>query len=113
MVDCTHYDYRVFWSAEDGEYVGRCTEFPSLSWLAESQAAALEGITKTVFDCVQDMEANGEEVPLPISDRTYSGKFMFRTTPQRHRELARRAAEASLSLNGYLNDKLPEMLRGA
>ena len=31
------YSYRVQWSEEDREFVGLCTEFPSLSWLAESQ----------------------------------------------------------------------------
>jgi predicted RNase H-like HicB family nuclease len=30
------YTYRVTWSAEDGEYVGLCAEFPSLSWLAST-----------------------------------------------------------------------------
>lgn len=113
MVDYTHYDYRVFWSEEDHEYVGRCAEFPSLSWLSGSQTGALEGITRLVADCAVDMESNGEKIPVPISDRIYSGKFVFRTTPQRHRELVRRAAEASLSLNGYINERIPQMLQEA
>ena len=37
------YDYRVFWSSEDGAFVATCAEFPSLSWLADSQTAALTG----------------------------------------------------------------------
>ena len=28
------YTYRITWSAEDGENVGLCAEFPSLNWLA-------------------------------------------------------------------------------
>ena len=36
------YTYRVTWSEEDQEYVGLCLEFPSLSWLAESQEEALK-----------------------------------------------------------------------
>lgn len=35
-----HYTYRVTWSAEDGEHVGLCAEFPSLSWLAKTPEAA-------------------------------------------------------------------------
>ncbi len=27
------YTYRITWSEEDGEFVGLCAEFPSLSWL--------------------------------------------------------------------------------
>ena len=29
-----HYTYRITWSPEDEEHLGRCAEFPSLSWLA-------------------------------------------------------------------------------
>jgi hypothetical protein len=42
------YTYRVTWSKEDGEYVGLCAEFPSLSWLASTPEAALRGIRKVV-----------------------------------------------------------------
>ena len=41
-----HYTYRVTWSEDDQEYVGLCAELPSLSWLAESQDAAWQGIRK-------------------------------------------------------------------
>ena len=44
------YTYRVTWSAEDGEYVGLCAEFPSLSWLASTPEGALKGIRNTVAD---------------------------------------------------------------
>jgi hypothetical protein len=43
-VDASHYTYRVTWSAEDGEFVATCLEFPSLSWLAESRNAAIDGL---------------------------------------------------------------------
>jgi hypothetical protein len=34
------YSYRVTWSDDDSEFVGLCAEFPSLSWLSQSQYAA-------------------------------------------------------------------------
>ena len=33
MVNHTHYTYRIRWSEEDDQFVGLCTELPSLSWL--------------------------------------------------------------------------------
>lgn len=42
------YTYRVIWSEDDGEYVGLCSEFPSLSWLAKTSKDALKGIRKIV-----------------------------------------------------------------
>jgi len=53
------YTYRVTWSEEDGEYVGLCAEFPSLSWLANTQEAALAGIRDAVRQAVQDIQSTG------------------------------------------------------
>ncbi|WP_319422472.1 type II toxin-antitoxin system HicB family antitoxin [Pleurocapsa sp. FMAR1] len=106
MVNYEHYSYRVIWSSEDGEYVGLCSEFPSLSYLDENQIAALAGINNLVKDIVVDMEANGEKIPAPISEKTYSGKFQVRTTPELHRMLAIQAADENVSLNRLINYKL-------
>lgn len=54
-----HLTYRVTWSAEDSEYVGKCIEFPSLSWLAATPEAALAGIRNVVRDAVNDLQASG------------------------------------------------------
>lgn len=76
-----HYTYRITWSAEDREHLGLCAEFPSLSWLAPTPARALAGIRKLVGQVIEDMRTNGEPVPVPLADRTYSGKFMVRVPP--------------------------------
>ena len=60
------YPYRVTWSEEDNEYVGLCSEFPSLSWLASTPEEALRGIRRVVAEVVADLTANGEPVPEPV-----------------------------------------------
>ena len=60
-----HYTYRVIWSAEDGEHVGLCAEFPSLSWLSKTPEAALKGIRRVVSEVVIDMQDAEEIVPIP------------------------------------------------
>ena len=102
------YTYRVTWSDDDNEYVGLCTEFPSLSWLAATPEAALKGVRKMVADIVQDMEANKEVVPEPIACRRYSGKFMVRVPPDVHRNLAIQSAESGVSLNRIVSSKLSQ-----
>lgn len=106
MIDPKHYTYRVIWSAEDGEFVGLCAEFPSLSHLDDTQLGALSGIADLVADIVTDMLASGEAPPAPIADRHYSGRFQVRITPELHRRLAIRAAEAKVSLNRLVSDQL-------
>lgn len=101
-----HYTYRVTWSAEDGEHVGLCAEFPSLSWLAQTPGAALSGIRRLVGQVVADMEASGEAVPQPLAEKHYSGQFKVRIPPEVHRALAMQAAEQGVSLNRLVSSKL-------
>ena len=103
-----HYTYRVTWSEDDNEYVGLCAEFPSLSWLANTPELALKGIRNVIADVVNDMKANKELIPEPISVKHYSGKFMVRVPPEIHRELAIKAAEAGISLNRIASSKLSQ-----
>lgn len=82
-----HYTYRVTWSPEDGEHVGLCVEFPSLSWLAVTPEAAFLGIRQMVSEAVADMQKAGETVPEPLAERHYSGEFRVRIPPEVHRAL--------------------------
>lgn len=106
QVDVTHYTYRVSWSPEDDEFVASVVEFPSLSWLAPSQVEALRGLESLVKEVVDDLRESGEEVPEPISERSYSGKFNLRLGEDLHREVALRAAEANISINQWVVRKL-------
>jgi predicted HicB family RNase H-like nuclease len=101
-----HYTYRVTWSPEDGEHVGLCAEFPSLSWLADSPEKALAGIRHVVRDVIAEMEAAGEKIPEPLAEKRYSGHFMVRVPPEVHRALALQAAEEKVSINRLASAKL-------
>ena len=101
-----HYTYRITWSPEDGEHVGLCAEFPSLSWLAPTPSAALSGIQELVGSVLADMQANGESPPEPLADRSYSGRFMVRVPPETHRNLVTEAAEQGVGLNRLVSARL-------
>jgi predicted RNase H-like HicB family nuclease len=113
MPDATHYTYRVAWSPEDGEHVATVAEFPSLSWLAPTQVEALRGIADVVRDVLADLAAVGEPIPEPLSERTYSGRFVVRVPAEVHRRLAREAAEQHVSLNRLVSDRLARALSRA
>ncbi|BAH48250.1 MULTISPECIES: type II toxin-antitoxin system HicB family antitoxin [Rhodococcus] len=112
MADGSHYTYRVTWSEPDSEFVGIVAEFPSLSWLAETQNEALDGIVAVVRDVLEDMASTGEQPPVPIADRSYSGIFTVRTSPRVHRTLAVEAEEQGVSLNLLVNQKLSAPVGG-
>ena len=106
MTNPEHYSFRVRWSREDGAFVGTVAEMPSLSWLADSQVEALLGIRELVAGVLGDMAVEGEEPPVPIADRAYSGKFLVRVPPEVHRQLALDAAEQHVSLNRLASARL-------
>ncbi len=100
------YTNRITWSEEDQEHVGLCAEFPSLSWLADNPEKALKDIRKLTRVCINEMKQNGEELPEPLSTKSYRGKFMIRVPPESYRMLAIEAAESGVSLNGLVSSKL-------
>jgi predicted HicB family RNase H-like nuclease len=100
------YTYRVTWFEDDQEYLGLCTEFPSLSWLDQTPELALKGIREIVESVIKDMKHTGEEIPQPIAGKRYSGKFMVRVPPEVHRNLAIQASESGVSLNRIAGAKL-------
>ncbi|MBE2199355.1 MAG: toxin-antitoxin system HicB family antitoxin [Anaerolinea sp.] len=108
VLENDRYTYRVIWSEEDEEYIGLCTEFASLSWLADTPEEALTGIRQVVSAVVVDLKANNESVPDPLMTKQYSGKFMVRIPPEVHRRLAIEATEAGISLNRLASAKLSQ-----
>ena len=81
MTDCPTYHYTVFWSEDDGEYVGLCAEFSLLSWLEPDKFAAFAGIVFLVADILDDMLCTREEPPQPIADLAAAGASELRYIP--------------------------------
>jgi predicted HicB family RNase H-like nuclease len=81
-------------------------EFPSLSWLAESQIEVFQGINDVVEDVLNDMRESGEQIPELFSVKKYNGNFQVRIVPDQHRALSIQAAEDGVSLNRLVSNKL-------
>jgi predicted RNase H-like HicB family nuclease len=57
--------FEVVWSEQDGEFVGRCVDFPSLSWLAATQEEALRGIRALVAEVIADLAKEAKSPSEP------------------------------------------------
>ena len=106
MARADEYTYRVFWSGEDGAFVATVAEFPSLSCVEDSQIEALAGLVSLVDDVIADIEGSGEEPPVPLGMKAFSGRFALRMTPEQHRRLAMEAAEEHVSINQLLVSRI-------
>jgi predicted HicB family RNase H-like nuclease len=61
---------------------------------------------QAVDEFVGERAADGEEVPAPLSEGQYSGKFVVRTSPALHARLVIEAAEQKVSMNQWVVQKL-------
>jgi predicted RNase H-like HicB family nuclease len=102
------YTYRVEWAPETYEYVGRCIEFPSLSQRAPTAEKAITSIGHAVDEHVAERRAAEFDIPEPLTERRYSGRFVVRTSPKLHARLAVEAAEQNVSLNHWVVQKLAD-----
>lgn len=102
------YTYRAEWSASHGEYVGRCIELPWLSKWAPTMQEAMAAIEQAADEFIASREADGGYIPVAITDRKYSGRFLVRTSPSLHARLAVEAAEQNVSMNQWVVQKLAD-----
>jgi HicB family len=102
-----HYTYRAEWSPDHGEYLGRCVEMPDLlPWSAPTAPEAIAGIERIAAQHVRGVAESAATAPTSLTERSYSGKFLVRTSPALHKRLAIEAAEEGVSLNQWVVQKL-------
>lgn len=100
------YSYNVVWSADDKVFIGRVDEFPSLAAHGPTQEKALREIGNVVQFVLEDLAVEMDEVPVPLSQREFSGKLNVRMPKTLHRRLAAESQREGVSLNNWINAKL-------
>lgn len=100
------FSYRAEWSEEDGVFIARALEMPSILAHAETPEDAIKEVKIPLEMALESMLENGESLPEPIALLKFKGKFLVRTTPEMHKEITIRAAESGVSVNHYVLTKL-------
>lgn len=69
-MSAAHYTYEVAWSEEEGTFIARVKEFPSLEARAHSRGGALRALKSVVYSVAKDINDSGSgtpETPAPDS----------------------------------------------
>ncbi|MCQ2559676.1 MAG: type II toxin-antitoxin system HicB family antitoxin [Clostridia bacterium] len=66
----------------------------------------LNNLQEALVDALETNLNLGREIPLPITEENYSGKFLIRMPRSLHRRLAIEAKKEGVSLNQYAIYKL-------
>ena len=100
------YTYRLEQSSDNYAYTARCLEIDGLITMAPTARQALERLEDEVDKYLRQAEGFGDEVPKPLSERNFSGRFMVRTSHQLHARMTMEAIEQGVSLNQWIVQKL-------
>lgn len=102
------FPYRIIirWSEEDSSYIAEVPELPGCMADGATPEAAIKEAKKAARLWIEVAKKEKREIPGPIDQRRYSGKFVVRVLPELHRELDFEAKTQKVSLNRLVALKL-------
>lgn len=91
---------------EDGDWLAHFEELPNVSAFGDSPEQALHELKEAWEGIKESYLSRNEPFPIAPSKKEYSGQFNVRIDRRVHRSLAIEAAQAGVSLNALVAQKL-------
>ena len=99
-------DFSIELLQADGEWLARFEELPNVSAYGETTEEALQELAIAWEAMKLSYSEHGESIPVAPAQKDYSGQFNVRIDKRIHRALAVEAAQAGISLNALVAQKL-------
>ena len=100
------YTFRAEWSEDDGVFIARALEIPSILAHASTPEGAIKELKVALTIALTSLMEDGKDLPEPLSLHKFKGKFLVRATPELHKEITIEAAESGVSVNQFILTKL-------
>jgi predicted RNase H-like HicB family nuclease len=91
--------HRVLVPAEEGGYFAEIMEFPGCIAEGDTPDEAYKNLEEVAAEWIDGTIRDGQPIPPPAIDHSYSGKFALRLPRDLHRMAAVKAARDGISLN--------------
>ncbi|MEQ8381337.1 MAG: toxin-antitoxin system HicB family antitoxin [Coleofasciculus sp. A1-SPW-01] len=89
-------------------YVAQIKDLPGCLIQGETLDETIANINEARELWIETAYKAGDEIPLPSTDDTYSGKLLLRMPKSLHRRLAEKADRENVSLNPYIVSMLSQ-----
>jgi len=96
----------IEWSAEDGAFVGSAPPLVGQCCHGDTEAEVAAQLSEIVGDLATDIVDGKMPAPAIPNDKTFSGKFIVRISPELHRRAALQAMARGESLNQFVTEAL-------
>ena len=92
------------------KYVAEIPDLPGCSSYGEELEEALKKLEDAKISWIEVSLARNLEIPEPVTENEFSGKFLLRIPAKLHKQLSVRASRDSLSLNQFIRSALEKFL---
>lgn len=103
-------DYPIVINKEIDEgktyYVAEIPDLPGCGAHGETIDAAIKSLDEAKRLWIEGSYEKGLDIPEPVSEDKFSGKFLLRIPPKLHMELSKNAEKENMSLNQYIRNTL-------
>ncbi|MEH1927486.1 type II toxin-antitoxin system HicB family antitoxin [Nostoc sp.] len=96
-----HYPVTLYPDPEEG-YVAQIKDLPRCLTQGETLEETMTNINEVRELWIETAYEASDDIPLPSSDNSYSGKLLVRMPKSLHRRLAETAEREGVSLNQYI-----------
>lgn len=107
-------DYPIMINKEidDGKtyYVAEIPDLPGCGAHGETIDSAMKSLDEARHLWIEGSYEKGLDIPEPVSEDEFSGKFLLRIPPKLHMELSKNAEKENMSLNQYIRNTLERNL---
>jgi predicted RNase H-like HicB family nuclease len=106
------YPMMIIRDVEEGEayYIAEIPDLPGCGTHGETIEEAIKSLEEAKELWIETSLEKGMEIPEPVSDDEFSGKFLLRIPPRLHMKLTTMAKNEELSLNQFIRKILESNL---
>lgn len=105
------YQVNIVFDPRDNVYVARVPELENCHTHGSTPGEALRNAEEAIELWLETARDNGIEIPEPLSQKKYSGKFIVRTPEDLHATLAQEALRRGKSMNELTVELLRKSLK--
>jgi antitoxin HicB len=104
------YTYIIEWSDVDGCFLGSIVELERNMTYGQTREEVFSNFKDALASYVTTSLENNMEIPEPLKIKDFKGNITYRTSKERHYQLARQAKLYGKSINTFIDEAVGEKL---
>jgi len=105
------YSFIIEWSDTDECFLGSIIELERNMTCGQTREEVFSNLKEALTSYVTTSLANNMEIPEPLKIKDFKGNITYRTSKERHYQLAKQAKLNSKSINSFIDEAIGDKLR--